>query len=112
MAHFQFVFYIFCIIWNESYLSKYLVIQLIWYANPDIRRLVFYQTQSFSFLYDCKQFKSLFSRIDLFIRKKRLKFPDYCEAMRLRNYLNFTLFTFNKVRSGFIPTFYFFIIMT
>ncbi|POG60848.1 hypothetical protein GLOIN_2v1709156, partial [Rhizophagus irregularis DAOM 181602=DAOM 197198] len=38
MAHFQFVFYIFCIIWNESYLSKYLVIQLIWYANPDIRR--------------------------------------------------------------------------
>ncbi|CAB4384654.1 unnamed protein product [Rhizophagus irregularis] len=35
---------------------------------------------------------------DLFIRKKRLKFPDYCEVMRLRNYLNFTLFTFNKIR--------------
>ncbi|RGB33330.1 hypothetical protein C1646_704759 [Rhizophagus diaphanus] len=72
MAHFQFVFYIFCIIWNESYLSKYLVIQLIWYANPDIRRL----------------------------------------GVRLCSYLNFTLFTFNKVRSGFILTFYFFIIMT
>ncbi|GES97914.1 hypothetical protein GLOIN_2v677430 [Rhizophagus clarus] len=30
--------------------------------------------------------------------KKRLKFPDYCKAMRLCNYLNFTLFTFNKIR--------------
>ncbi|GES83060.1 hypothetical protein RCL_jg19983.t1 [Rhizophagus clarus] len=28
--------------------------------------------------------------------KKRLKFPDYCKAMKLCNYLNFTLFTFNK----------------
>ncbi|CAB4487784.1 unnamed protein product [Rhizophagus irregularis] len=28
----------------------------------------------------------------------RLKFPDYCKAMRLHNYLNFTLFTFNKIR--------------
>ncbi|POG61278.1 hypothetical protein GLOIN_2v1705111, partial [Rhizophagus irregularis DAOM 181602=DAOM 197198] len=37
MAHFQFVFYIFCIIWNESYLSKRLVIHLIWHASLDIR---------------------------------------------------------------------------
>ncbi|POG78372.1 hypothetical protein GLOIN_2v677430 [Rhizophagus irregularis DAOM 181602=DAOM 197198] len=72
MAHFQFLFYIFCIIWNESYLSKYLVTQLIWHANPDNWRPIH--------------------------SKKRLKFPDYCKAMRLHNYLNFTLFTFNKIR--------------
>ncbi|GET57500.1 hypothetical protein GLOIN_2v677430 [Rhizophagus irregularis DAOM 181602=DAOM 197198] len=46
--------------------------QLIWHANPDNRRSIH--------------------------SKKRLKFPDYCKAMRLCNYLNFTLFTFNKIR--------------
>ena len=46
MAHFQFVFYIFCIIWNESYLSKYLVTHLIWHANPNIQRLIFYRIWS------------------------------------------------------------------
>ncbi|CAB4430322.1 unnamed protein product [Rhizophagus irregularis] len=30
--------------------------------------------------------------------KKRLKFPDDPRGIRLRNYLNFTLFTFNKIR--------------
>src|SRR5436305_10158748 len=118
MAHFQFVFYIFCIIWNESYLSKYLVTQLIWHANPDIQGLVFYQTQSFSFLYDCKQFKSLFFSYRPIHSKKKLTFPDrlsppdYSKAMRLRKYLHFALFTFYKVKFSFIPTFYFFIIMT
>ncbi|CAB5360471.1 unnamed protein product [Rhizophagus irregularis] len=30
--------------------------------------------------------------------KKRLKFPDDPRGIRLRNYLNFTLFTFYKIR--------------
>ncbi|CAB5162755.1 unnamed protein product [Rhizophagus irregularis] len=30
--------------------------------------------------------------------KKRLKFPDDPRGIRLCNYLNFTLFTFNKIR--------------
>ncbi|POG67033.1 hypothetical protein GLOIN_2v1652161, partial [Rhizophagus irregularis DAOM 181602=DAOM 197198] len=42
MAHTQFLFYIFCISWTESYLSKHLVTQLIWHANPGIRELIFY----------------------------------------------------------------------
>ncbi|GET62105.1 hypothetical protein GLOIN_2v677430 [Rhizophagus irregularis DAOM 181602=DAOM 197198] len=46
--------------------------KLIWHANPDNWRPIH--------------------------SKKRLKFPDYCKAMRLHNYLNFTLFTFNKIR--------------
>ncbi|PKK59483.1 hypothetical protein RhiirC2_293581 [Rhizophagus irregularis] len=61
------------------------------------------------------QFKSLFSHIDLFVRKKDFtpkSYPDYCKAMRLCNYLNFALFTFNKIGTSFISTFYFFIIMT
>ncbi|PKY52313.1 hypothetical protein RhiirA4_411413, partial [Rhizophagus irregularis] len=41
MAHTQFLFYIFCISWTESYLSKHLVTQLIWHANPGIRELIF-----------------------------------------------------------------------
>src|SRR3954469_23696728 len=91
MAHFQFVFYIFCIIWNESYLSKYLVIQLIWNANPDIRQLVFYQTQLFSFLYDWKQFKYLFPRV--INSKKILKvFSD----RKLSNHLNYAVISISR----------------
>src|SRR5437762_14304515 len=93
MAHFQFVFYIFCIIWNEFYLSKYLVIQLIWYANSDIRRLVFYQTQSFSFLYDCKQSKSLFLPPQVINSKKRLKiFSD----RKLSNHLDYAVISISR----------------
>ncbi|POG58322.1 hypothetical protein GLOIN_2v1732026, partial [Rhizophagus irregularis DAOM 181602=DAOM 197198] len=33
MAHAQFLFYIFCISWTESYPSKCLVTQLIWHAK-------------------------------------------------------------------------------
>ena len=46
MVHVQFLSYIFYISWNESYLSKYLVNQLIWHTNPDIRRLTFYRIWS------------------------------------------------------------------
>ncbi|CAB4426736.1 unnamed protein product [Rhizophagus irregularis] len=56
------------IINSESGLAS----KLIWHANPDNWRPIH--------------------------SKKRLKFPDYCKAMRLHNYLNFTLFTFNKIR--------------
>ncbi|CAB4375668.1 unnamed protein product [Rhizophagus irregularis] len=31
-------------------------------------------------------------------KKKRLKFPDDPRGIRLCKYLNFTLFTFNKIR--------------
>ena len=84
-THFQFVFYIFCIIWNKSNLLKYLVIQLIWYANPDIQQLVFYQTQSFPFLYDCKQFKSPpLCSLNCRVRKKPICYTEPA-SLQVRN---------------------------
>ncbi|CAB4382870.1 unnamed protein product [Rhizophagus irregularis] len=57
---------------NLSLLLEVLQGMLIWHANPDNRRPIH--------------------------SKKRLKFPDDPRGIRLRNYLNFTLFTFYKIR--------------
>ncbi|EXX67467.1 hypothetical protein GLOIN_2v677430 [Rhizophagus irregularis DAOM 181602=DAOM 197198] len=67
-------FLYFCISWTESYLSKCLVTQLIWHANP-VR----------------------------YITKKIVRSsPAGGGVLRLCSYLNFMLFTFNKQDIGLI----------
>ena len=90
-------------------------------GNPDIRKLVFYQSWTYLNFIWLRVNLNPFFLIQTYLFEKRIKiprqiitpksYPDYCKAMRLCNYLNFTLFTFNKIGSSFISTFYAFIII-